>query len=184
MTKILGYVKAAAAKSAVAGPGPGVRLATVFGDPLPIDDAAELLDGLSARAVAEAADEAIEAVLLSSEHGALLFRHGLVRESVYADLPERSRQFIHLTCARHQRDVGCDALTVAAQARAAFKPGDETVALLLADAAADAVTALPKTAAGLILPADSADDRGGGGGFGRLAAAVRRAPPHIHGLPG
>ena len=32
--------------------------------------------------------------------------------------------------------------------------------------------------------ADPADDRGGGVGFGRLAAAVRRAPPRIHGLPG
>ncbi len=133
-----------------------VRLAAVFGEPLPVDDAAELLDGVSARAVAEAADEAIEAGLLSSEDGALLFRHSLVRESVYADLPERTRQFIHLTCARHLRDVGCDALTVAAHARAAIKPGDETVALLLADAAGDAVTALPKTAAELMLTAYSA----------------------------
>jgi predicted ATPase len=113
-----------------------VRVAAVFGEPLPLDDANELLDGLSAQAVAEAADEAIDAGMLSSEHGALLFRHGLVRESVYAGLPARTRQFIHLTCARHLREAGSDALAVAAHAREAITPGDETVALLLGDAAA------------------------------------------------
>ncbi len=133
-----------------------VRLVAVFGEPLPADDAAGLLDGVSAGAVAEAADEAIEAGLLSSEHGALLFRHGLVRESVYAGLPERTRQLIHLTCARHLRDAGCDALAVAAHARAAIRPGDEAVALLLADAAGNAVSTLPKTAAELMLTAFSA----------------------------
>ena len=55
---------------------------------------------------AEAAEEAIEAGMLSRERGSLRFRHGLVRESVYADLPERTRQFIHLTCARHLRGLG------------------------------------------------------------------------------
>ena len=109
-----------------------VRLATVYGEPLSVDDAAELLDGVSAQAVAEAADAAIEAGMLSSEQGALLFRHSLVRESVYADLPERARQFIHLTYARHLRQSGYDALTVAAQAREVITPGDEPVALLLA----------------------------------------------------
>ena len=133
-----------------------VRLAAVYGDPLPLDEAAGLLDGVSARAVAEAADEAIEAGVLSSERGSLRFRHGLVRESVYADLPERTRQFIHLTCARHLRDSGCDALAVASHAREAITPGDEAVALLLADAAGDAVTAMPKTAAELMLGAFAA----------------------------
>jgi DNA-binding CsgD family transcriptional regulator len=130
-----------------------VRLAAVYGEPLPLDDAAELLDGLSAQAVAEAAGEAIEEGMLSSEQGALVFRHGLVRESVYADLPERTRQFIHLACARHLREAGCDALTVAAHAREALTPGNDAVALLLADAASDAVAAMPKTAAELMLAA-------------------------------
>jgi hypothetical protein len=133
-----------------------VRLAAVYGERLPLDDAAELLDGVSARAVADAADEAVEAGLLSSERGAVLFRHDLVRESVYADLPERTRQSIHLSCARHLRDVGYDALTVAAHAREAIRPGDEAVALLLADAAGMAVTTLPQTAAELMLTSYSA----------------------------
>jgi DNA-binding CsgD family transcriptional regulator len=133
-----------------------VRLAAVYGEPLPLDEAVDLLDGASARAVAEAADEAIEAGMLSRERGAVLFRHGLVRESVYADLPERTRQFIHLTCARHLRDSGYDALAVASHAREAITPGDEAVALLLADAASDAVTAMPKTAAELMLAAFAA----------------------------
>ena len=133
-----------------------VRLAAVYGEPLPLDEAVNLLDGASARAVAEAADEAIEAGVLSRERGSVLFRHGLVRESVYADLPERTRQFIHLTCARHLRDSGYDALAVASHAREAITPGDEAVALLLADAAGDAVAAMPKTAAELMLAAFAA----------------------------
>ncbi|HEX3964528.1 MAG TPA: AAA family ATPase [Trebonia sp.] len=133
-----------------------VRLAAVYGEPLPLDEAARLLDGVSAAVVAEAADEAIEAGVLSSERGSLLFRHGLVRESVYADLSERTRQFIHLTCARHLRDSGHDALAVASHAREAITPGDEAVALLLADAAGDAVVSMPKTAAELMLAAFAA----------------------------
>jgi DNA-binding CsgD family transcriptional regulator len=130
-----------------------VRVAAVFGEPLPLNDASELLDGLSAQAVAEAADEAIDAGMLASSDGALAFRHGLVRESVYAGLPARTRQFIHLTCARHLREAGSDALAVAAHAREAITPGDEAVALLLADAAGEAVTSMPKTAAELMLTA-------------------------------
>jgi DNA-binding CsgD family transcriptional regulator/tetratricopeptide (TPR) repeat protein len=125
----------------------------VYGEPLPLDEAAGLLDGVSARVIAEAADEAIEAGMLSRERGSVLFRHGLVRESVYTDLPERTRQFIHLTCARHLRSSGHDALAVASHAREAITPGDEAVALLLADAAGDAVATMPKTAAELMLTA-------------------------------
>jgi DNA-binding CsgD family transcriptional regulator/tetratricopeptide (TPR) repeat protein len=133
-----------------------VRLAAVFGEPLPLDDATALLDGVSANTVAEAAEEAVAAGVLSSERGAVLFRHGLVRESVYADLPERTRQLIHLTCARHLRESGYDALAVAGHAREAITPGDEAVALLLADAAGDAVATLPRTAAELMLAAHGA----------------------------
>jgi hypothetical protein len=133
-----------------------VRVAAVFGEPLPIDDATALLDGWPAAAAAEAADEAIAAGVLSSEYGALRFRHGLVRESVYAGLPDRSRRRIHLACAWHLRKSGYDALAVATHARAAIRPGDEAVALLLADAAGDVVAARPRTAAELMLTAHSA----------------------------
>ena len=133
-----------------------VRLAAVYGEPLPLDEAADLLDGLSAGAVGDAAEAAIEAGMLSSEQGALRFRYSLVRESVYADLPQRTRQFIHLTCARYLRDAGCDALAVASHAKEAITPGDEAVALLLADAAGEAVAAMPKTAAELMLSAFAA----------------------------
>ena len=133
-----------------------VRLAAVYGQPLSLDEAGGLLDGVSARAVGDAAEAAIKAGMLNRERGTLRFRHGLVRESVYADLPQRTRQFIHLTCARHLRDSGFDALAVASHAREAITPGDETVALLLADAAGDAVAAMPKTAAELMLAAFAA----------------------------
>lgn len=48
------------------------------------------------------------------------------------------RKVVHLNCARHLREAGSDALAVAAHAREAITPGDEAVALLLADAAGPA----------------------------------------------
>jgi len=130
-----------------------VRLVAVYGEPLSVDDAAELLDGATAQSAAEAADEAIVAGMLNDERGMLRFRHGLVREAVYEDLPPRTRQLIHRACARRLREAGSDALAVAAHARKAVTPGDEEVALLLADAADEAVIAMPNTAAELMLTA-------------------------------
>jgi DNA-binding CsgD family transcriptional regulator/tetratricopeptide (TPR) repeat protein len=121
------------------------RLAAVYCEPLPVDDA-----------MAAAAAAAIEAGVLTGERGMVQFRHSLFREAVYADLPERTRRSLHLTCARRLRQSGYDALTVAAHAREAITPGDEAVALLLADAAADGVTSMPQTAAELIMTAFTA----------------------------
>jgi DNA-binding CsgD family transcriptional regulator len=133
-----------------------IQLAAVYGEPLPFDDAAVLLGGIGSRAVATSADEAESTGILSSERGTVRFRHNLIREAVYADLPERTRQSIHLACARHLRTSGYDALTVATHAREAITTGDDTVALLLADAASEAVSTMPHTAAELMMTAFTA----------------------------
>jgi DNA-binding CsgD family transcriptional regulator len=133
-----------------------IQLAAVYGEPLPLDDAAVLLGGIGNRAVATSADDAESTGILSSERGTVRFRHNLIREAVYGDLPERMRQSIHLACARHLRESGYDALAVATHAREAITAGDETVALLLADAASEAVSAMPHTAAELMMTAFTA----------------------------
>jgi DNA-binding CsgD family transcriptional regulator/tetratricopeptide (TPR) repeat protein len=133
-----------------------IQLAAVFGEPLPFDDAAVLLGGISMRVVTESAAEAETTGILSSERGTVRFRHSLIREAVYADLPERTRQSTHLACARHLREAGYDALTVATHAREAITPGDEEVALLLAEAAGDAIAAMPQTAVELMMTAFTA----------------------------
>jgi DNA-binding CsgD family transcriptional regulator len=133
-----------------------IQLAAVFGEPLPFDDAAVLLGDISIGLVTESAAEAETTGILSSERGTVRFRHSLIREAVLADLPARTRQATHLACARHLRESGYDALTVAAHAREAITPGDEGVALLLADAAGDAVAAMPRTAVELMMTAFTA----------------------------
>ena len=133
-----------------------IQLAAVYGEPLPFDDAAALLGGISAGVVAGSAEEAETTGILRSERGTVSFRHSLIREAVYADLPERTRQSTHLACARHLRASGYDALTVAAHARAAITPGDEAAALLLAEAAGDATAAMPQTVAELMMTAFTA----------------------------
>jgi DNA-binding CsgD family transcriptional regulator len=130
-----------------------VRWAAVFGEPLAIDDAAMLLDEVSVRSVSDAAEDAIHAGVLSNLRDSVTFRHDLVRESVYVDLTGPRRRKMHLRCARHLRASGSDALAVAAHAREALIPGDEAVALLLADAAGEAVSMMPNTAAELMLTA-------------------------------
>jgi DNA-binding CsgD family transcriptional regulator/tetratricopeptide (TPR) repeat protein len=130
-----------------------VRWAAVFGAPLATVDAALLLDDTSARSVSDAAQAAIQAGILTVLRDSVAFRHELVRESVYVDLPDPQRRKMHLRCALHLRASGSDALTVAAHAREALTPGDEDVALLLADAADEAVSLMPGTAAELMLTA-------------------------------
>ncbi len=56
---------------------------------------------------AQATTEALESGLLSFAHGRIGFRHGLLREAAYADLPEPHREWLHqrwaqalLTCER------------------------------------------------------------------------------------
>ena len=95
-------------------PGPAAELASavaVLGDGASLERAAALA-GVDADAAAGAADALAGAAVL--ERGVpLAFVHPLVREAVYADLPEARRARAHARAAELLRDAGADAEQVA-----------------------------------------------------------------------
>jgi DNA-binding CsgD family transcriptional regulator len=131
-----------------------LRVAAVFGAPLPVGDAVGVLAGWSSGEVLAAVDEAVRAGLLDLD-GAhrLTFRHDLIREVVYAGLGAGPRRDLHGRWARYLREHGDDPVAVAAHARAAVTFGDAANAGLLAEAADRVASAMPETAGDLILAA-------------------------------
>jgi DNA-binding CsgD family transcriptional regulator len=132
-----------------------IKMAAVFGQAFTLEDAAALLPEHQTGQITGSLDEAVRARLLDNDSGIsrLAFRHDLIREAVYADLAERTRQGLHRRCARYLRDVNGDPLIIAAHARAGITPGDEATAALLADAADQSAAAMPEAASELILAA-------------------------------
>jgi DNA-binding CsgD family transcriptional regulator len=131
-----------------------MTIAAVFGQALAAGDVPALLPQHPAAEVTISIGEAVHSGLLEHDRaGRLTFRHDLIREAIYADLTEHTRQALHQRCARYLRDVAGEPLTIAAHARAGISPGDEATAALLADAASQAAAAMPEAASDLILAA-------------------------------
>ena len=130
-----------------------MTIAAVFGQALAAGDVPALLPQHPAAEVTISIGEAVRSGLLEHDRARLTFRHDLIREAIYADLTEHTRQALHQRCARYLRDVAGEPLTIAAHARAGISPGDEATAALLADAASQAAAAMPEAASDLILAA-------------------------------
>ena len=131
-----------------------MTIAAVFGQALAAGDVPALLPQHPAAEVTISIGEAVRSGLLEHDRaGRLTFRHDLIREAIYADLTEHTRQALHQRCARYLRDVAGEPLRIAAHARAGISPGDEATAALLADAASQAAAAMPEAASDLILAA-------------------------------
>ena len=131
-----------------------MTIAAVFGQALAAGDVSALLPQHPAAEVTISIGEAVRSGLLEHDRaGRLTFRHDLIREAIYADLTEHTRQALHQRCARYLRDVAGEPLRIAAHARAGISPGDEATAALLADAASQAAAAMPEAASDLILAA-------------------------------
>ncbi|GAA4263667.1 helix-turn-helix transcriptional regulator [Dactylosporangium darangshiense] len=130
-----------------------VRTAVVLGRPFGFDEAVGLLPGHSSASVAARIRDAVRSGLLTYRGHRIAVRHDLVRETIYADLSDAVRRALHRRCAEYLMSAGHSALTVAPHASAGATFGDEESAALLSRAAAEAVTALPDTAAELALKA-------------------------------
>jgi len=131
-----------------------LRIAAVFGGPVPVGDAVGVVAGWSSARVLAAVDEAVGACLVEFDGGQrLTFRHDLVREVVYTDLGEGTRRELHGRWGRYLRAHGGDPVAVAAHARQAVTAGDLDNAGLLAEAAGRVASRLPETAGDLILAA-------------------------------
>src|SRR5207248_3229105 len=100
-------------------------------------DAAELGE-LPLPDAVEAATEALQSGLLLADGGAIGFRHALLREAVYEEIPEPRRRGLHLRWAQ--------ALLASERAGAIPRPAEVARQLRLARADADAVPQLVRAA--------------------------------------
>ncbi len=120
-----------------------LRYAAVLG---PVFDAHDLsvVLGASATQLARPLRQAIDAGMLAEQGARLAFRHALVRDVVYDDLPPALRRTLHRDIAVSLQGAGASADLVAAHARLGATPSD--------DVAAEMMTA----GAGAIIPHDAA----------------------------
>jgi DNA-binding CsgD family transcriptional regulator len=130
-----------------------IRITAVLGRPFAPEEATGLVGGHPASLVSDWIDQAISSGLLAATGHTLAFRHDLVRETIYADLTDTTRRMLHRRCAAYLLDAGHPALDVAPHAGAGATVGDEQTVSILRAAANEAVTAMPNTAADLILDA-------------------------------
>jgi DNA-binding CsgD family transcriptional regulator len=126
-----------------------LRSASVLGTTFSVAD----LSTVSGRPVAVVLDELLEArrAGVVEEAGAQLrFRHDLVREALYLDLPESARQALHREAGHSLERAGAPRLQVAEQLSLGAAPGDRETVGWLRDAAEDCVLRAPQTAVALL----------------------------------
>ncbi len=125
-----------------------VRLTAVWGRPLPVDVAADLLGGLPTAKVIFAARVAADNGLLATTESGVDFPHGLVRDAVYADIPAAGRDTWHRESGRRLMQTG-GSQAAAAHFLAVAAPGDREATDVLLQAAEDSAATMPEQASDL-----------------------------------
>ncbi len=139
-----------------------LRLAAVLGDAVSIQDIA-VVTGRQPRDVLADLEEAFRAQLLDHRAEAVVFRHQLVQQSIYEDMPVPARRAFHRDVARSLARAGADLAQVATHLVAGADRGDLEAVELLRRGAAEASTGAPAVAVDLLsyarelLPAGHAD---------------------------
>jgi predicted ATPase len=121
--------------------------------------------GRSALDLSPALAEAIRARVLEDDGGRLRFRHDLIREALYEDLPASVRLGLHREARRRLARAGASTLQVAEHLARGATPGDADAVAWLARAAREAAPRSPaaavelfERAVGLALPSDPGRD--------------------------
>jgi DNA-binding CsgD family transcriptional regulator len=122
-----------------------LRTGAVLGHAFPLTDVADLL-GTSTAQLTEALTEAIAASLLTDEGSTVQFRHELLREAVYEDLPPSVRGALHSAIADRLLAVGRGYAAVAPHVIATAEPGDAAAADVLRRAAHEVLETMSTTA--------------------------------------
>lgn len=126
-----------------------LRLASVLGSVFSVADLALVL-GRPASDLVTPLDESRTARLLVEVEDRLGFRHDLVRQAVYTDLPVSMRKELHAHAARALRMAGRSALQVAAHVTRGATPGDEEAIRWLHAAAKESIELDPAAATELL----------------------------------
>ncbi|MER6977770.1 helix-turn-helix transcriptional regulator [Streptomyces carpinensis] len=126
-----------------------LRMGAVLGRSFSFHDAAALCGQPTAASVA-ALDEAVRAGLLDDDGDHLVFRHDLLRQAVYADIPPSARKALHREAAHHLVAAGHRPIDAVPHILRGARPGDEEAVALLQRAADDVVPVTPGLAADLM----------------------------------
>jgi DNA-binding NarL/FixJ family response regulator len=100
-----------------------LRVASALGAGFSLGDVATVLDR-SPTSLLGPLGQALRAGVLEEREQSLSFRHDLIREAIYEDLPESARAALHLQAGRRLAGAGAPALRVAEQLAIGAQPGD------------------------------------------------------------
>ncbi|MFB6893501.1 AAA family ATPase [Kitasatospora sp. NPDC056327] len=126
-----------------------LQMGAVLGRRFGFHDAAALCDRPAA-ALIPALEEAVRAGLLDDDGEQLVFRHDLLRQAVYADVPPSARKALHREAAHRLVAAGRPPADAVPHLLRGSLPGDEEAVALLRRAADDVLPVTPGLAADLI----------------------------------
>ncbi|MFI8367754.1 ATP-binding protein [Streptomyces sp. NPDC085466] len=126
-----------------------LQMGAVLGRRFAFEDAATL-SVLSPAVLLPALDSAVAAGLLDDDGVLLSFRHDLLRQAVYANIPPSARNALHRAAARLLVAAGHRPIDAVSHILLGAKPGDEEAVQLLRRAADDVLPVTPGLAADLM----------------------------------
>lgn len=126
-----------------------LKVASVLGTRFPLAELAAVMATTPAQLMGRL-DPAIEAGFLGDDQGALAFRHEVIRDAIYSELPAPIRNGLHRQVAGVLAERGAPTSQVADHLFAGASPGDSEAVQWLADAGRQAAVRSPATAAALL----------------------------------
>ncbi|MET9076116.1 AAA family ATPase [Streptomyces sp. NPDC004232] len=126
-----------------------LQMGAVLGRRFGFHDAAALY-GQPPATLIPALEEAIRAGLLDDDGDDLVFRHDLLRQAVYVDIPPSARKALHREAAGHLVSAGRRPTDAVPHILRGALPGDEECVALLRRAAEDVLPVTPGLAADLM----------------------------------
>ncbi|MDH6708358.1 DNA-binding CsgD family transcriptional regulator [Kitasatospora sp. MAA19] len=129
-----------------------LQMGAVLGRRFGFHDATALC-GQPSTSLITALEEAVRAGLLDDNGDHLVFRHDLLRQAVYADIPPSARTALHRAAANHLVSAGRQPIDAVPHILRGARPGDEEAVALLQRAADDVLPVAPGLAADLMVHA-------------------------------
>ncbi|MBA9048643.1 MULTISPECIES: ATP-binding protein [Streptomyces] len=126
-----------------------LQMGAVLGRRFGLLEAAALYGRPSAGLLAEL-EEAVRAGLLDDDGDHLVFRHDLLRQAVYVDIPPSARKALHREAAGHLVAAGHRPIDAVSHILRGARPGDDEAVTLLRQAADDVLSVTPGLAADLM----------------------------------
>ncbi|MFF4956947.1 helix-turn-helix transcriptional regulator [Streptomyces sp. NPDC001222] len=125
-----------------------LQMGAVLGREFGFHDAAALC-GRPPATLIPALEEAVRAGLLADDGDHLVFRHDLLRQAVYVDIPPSARKTLHREAAHRLVAAGRRPIDAVSHILRGALPGDEEAVTLLRQAAEDVLPVTPGLAADL-----------------------------------